>query len=411
MPVQDLWHLKNPAPDATPCGEHGKLVASGRHNSGKRYRVNFTDQTGKPDTRAFHLEKEAKAFDLKVRSEVSRGEYIDPASGKILLKAYAESWEAAQRFDPSTREAVRMRLANHVYPSIGDRELRVLSQRPSIIQAWLKGLEATLATGTMRNIFVNVSAIFSAAQDDGLILRNPCSAKSVTRPTPVKRKVRPWTGERVADVRAGLPARYAATADLGAGAGLLLAAALGLSPDDMEFLHHNIHVCRQIKQVYGKLVFAPPKGGKERDVPLGDELALRVAASLQRWPAVAVTLPWLEPDGPPVTVRLIFTGRLQGRPVNRNSFNVNAWKPALVAAGVTDPGRDQGFHQLRHYFASVMLAGGTDIRALAEFLGHEDPGFTLRVYSHLMPASVSRARSAADAALSPSVPAVYRATL
>ncbi|SDJ29450.1 Phage integrase family protein [Nonomuraea maritima] len=56
--------------------------------------------------------------------------------------------------------------------------------------------------------------------------------------------------------------------------------------------------------------------------------------------------------------------------------------------------RKEGLHQLRHYYASVMLAGGVSIRELAECLGHADPGFTLRVYAHLMPGSHDRARKA-----------------
>ena len=44
---------------------------------------------------------------------------------------------------------------------------------------------------------------------------------------------------------------------------------------------------------------------------------------------------------------------------------------------------------------------GESIRALADYLGQSDPGFTLRVYTHLMPASEDRARSAVDAAFGP----------
>ncbi len=38
-------------------------------------------------------------------------------------------------------------------------------------------------------------------------------------------------------------------------------------------------------------------------------------------------------------------------------------------------------HALRHYYASALLAGGVDIRALSEYLGHHDPAFTLRIYA------------------------------
>lgn len=45
------------------------------------------------------------------------------------------------------------------------------------------------------------------------------------------------------------------------------------------------------------------------------------------------------------------------------------------------------------------LAGGVPVNALAAFLGHADPGFTLRVYAHLMPDADSQARAAIDAVL------------
>jgi integrase len=48
----------------------------------------------------------------------------------------------------------------------------------------------------------------------------------------------------------------------------------------------------------------------------------------------------------------------------------------------------------------VLLDGGESIRTLAEYLGHADPGFTLRVYTHLIPSSEDRARAAIDRVLS-----------
>ncbi len=46
----------------------------------------------------------------------------------------------------------------------------------------------------------------------------------------------------------------------------------------------------------------------------------------------------------------------------------------------------------------MLLDAGESVRALADYLGHADPGFTLRVYTHLMPSSEDRARQAIDAA-------------
>ena len=55
-------------------------------------------------------------------------------------------------------------------------------------------------------------------------------------------------------------------------------------------------------------------------------------------------------------------------------------EPALKAVKVPTT-RENGMHALRHWFASVQLEAGTSIKALAEYLGHVDAGFTLRVYT------------------------------
>ena len=52
---------------------------------------------------------------------------------------------------------------------------------------------------------------------------------------------------------------------------------------------------------------------------------------------------------------------------------------------------------LRHFYASVLLDAGESVKAVSEYLGHADPAFTLRTYTHLRPSSDSRTRSAVDA--------------
>jgi integrase len=66
--------------------------------------------------------------------------------------------------------------------------------------------------------------------------------------------------------------------------------------------------------------------------------------------------------------------------------------------------REHGMHALRHFYASVLLDAGESIKALAEYLGHSDPGLTLKVYAHLMPSSRGRARKALGRALRPQDP-------
>ncbi|MFE4952622.1 tyrosine-type recombinase/integrase [Streptomyces sp. NPDC056653] len=58
--------------------------------------------------------------------------------------------------------------------------------------------------------------------------------------------------------------------------------------------------------------------------------------------------------------------------------------------------REHGMHALRHFCASALLDAGENIKAVSEYMGHADPGLTLRVYSHLMSDSRERARRAID---------------
>lgn len=111
-----------------------------------------------------------------------------------------------------------------------------------------------------------------------------------------------------------------------------------------------------------------------------------------------MTLPWRELDGRPATADLLLTTR-ERKAVNRNYFNSHIWKPALIKAGV-EPTRVNGMHALRHHFASTLLDAGESIVAVSKYLGHADPGFTLRTYTHVMKSSESRTRQAVDDAFS-----------
>jgi integrase len=106
---------------------------------------------------------------------------------------------------------------------------------------------------------------------------------------------------------------------------------------------------------YQASVFALPKGGKDRHVPLPGPVSLALAAHLERFPAAAVTLPWLTSDGKPRTEELVFRGA-KGGVLDRAEFNAKVWGPARRRAGVPD-GKDAdaaGMHQLRHYYASSL---------------------------------------------------------
>lgn len=372
----------------------GRRVRTDRFGKGLRWTARHREAGGRERKQSFARKVDAEGWLAEVEVSKRRGAYFDPSAGRETLEEYAKKWLAAQTFDESTREATELRLRLHVYPHLGAVPLVAL--KSSRVQAWNQALQATLSPRYVRVIMANLSAVLSAAVDDECIVRNPCSAGSVRAPKLDERPVMPWTAAAVAAVGEALPDRFALMVALGAGLGLRQGEIFGLAVEDVDFLRDVVHVRRQVKILAGRQVFALPKGRKVRDVPLPESVKLTIAAHLERWPAAAVPLPWQTTSGEPVTARLLLSTR-ERTALQRNYVNAHIWKPALRKAGLVDD-RSNGMHALRHFYASVLLDAGESVRALADYLGHSDPGFTLRVYTHLMPSSQDRTRKAIDAA-------------
>ncbi|GGM60815.1 tyrosine-type recombinase/integrase [Dactylosporangium sucinum] len=362
---------------------------------GRRYRVRYIAPDGRERSQSFpdKEKKAAEAFLVSVEADKLRGTYVDPNAGRILFQDFATEWLNNQTFDPSTREVTERRLRRHIFPQLGSRPLS--SIRPTHLREFDRTLQrAGLSSGFRAVTYFNVATILNAAVDDERIAKNPCHARSAPSPKADPRKVVPWTHERFYAVRAGLRDRFRLTADLGGGCGLRQGEILAVAAEDFDLTRSVMHVVRQLKIVGGRLVFALPKGRKTRDVPLAESVADSVAAHLAQWTPVPVTLPWEEPDGPLVTVELMIYGTGKAA-LDRNRFNRSVWHPALAHAGV-ERNREQGMHALRHFYASVLLDAGESIKALSEYLGHSNPGFTLRTYTHLMPSSEERTRKAVN---------------
>lgn len=359
------------------------------------YRVRWREPGGRARARSFPRKVDADRFKANVSADLVRGHYFDPDAGKVPFDEYAAKWLAAQTFEQSTVEMVELRFRLHVIPTLGSRNLADF--QPSTIQGWLRTLTG-LSGNYQKVIYANVSSVFTAAVDDGLIPRNPCKAPSVKRPRSDPRKPKPWTREQAMAVRKQLPERYQLVIDLGVGLGLRQGEIFGLSLGDIDLNTGEVEINRQVKVLGGnRLIFGLPKGRKVRTVPLPDGVLERINQHVTRFPPRSVTLPWDRTDGKPRTVDLLLFTRETGA-LNRNYFNPSVWRPALKRAGL-EAKRQNGCHALRHFYASTLLDSGESILALSEYLGHADPGFTLRTYTHLMPSSAERTKTAIDAML------------
>ena len=107
------------------------------------------------------------------------------------------------------------------------------------------------------------------------------------------------------------------------------------------------------------------KGGKQRAVPMGDVARRCITEYREQWK-----------DKPRRGEALFLTNR--GRGMTRQAFWKLIRKYALVA-GIKKP---LSPHKLRHSFATHLLEGGADLRAVQAMLGHSDIA-TTEIYTHV----------------------------
>ncbi|MEV0265768.1 hypothetical protein AB0I49_31155 [Streptomyces sp. NPDC050617] len=141
-----------------------------------------------------------------------------------------------------------------------------------------------------------------------------------------------------------------------------------------------------------------PKGAKTRTVDMPPAVAEELKCHGEVFPSLEVEFPWEAPGSDRLTwkVSLLLTTRM-GNAVSANTWNTYTWKPALAAVGIIPPlpeGADpwqwaaapkDGFHTLRHTYASIMLEAGESVVTPARWLGHSSPAVTLGYYAHFMP--------------------------
>jgi integrase len=196
--------------------------------------------------------------------------------------------------------------------------------------------------------------------DDKRLAANPMRAKSVRWPRAEQERREAWPLETALRVRDVIRPRNRIAVVLGLGCGLRQGEVFGLSPEDIDYGRGVLRVRRQVQAIKGR-----PKYSLLLTTRYGDAIAV-------------------------------------------NTWNTYTWKPALAKAGVIQPPAEgakqwqweaapqDGFHVLRHTFASITLEAGESVVTVARWPGHSSPAITLGYYAHFMPEAGSKGRTAVD---------------
>lgn len=345
------------------------------------WRARYRDDTGKEHARHFGRKVDAQAWLDDQTAQIVTGSWADPRRGALTFASWWSQWSARQVWTISTRESADMAASAVTFSDVRMRDLRA-----SHLEAWVKAMTTDdetgkpLAASTISTRFNYVHAALSAAVRDRVIGRDP--AEGVRLPK-TRRAAAAMVLPSASDVGRALDAvnYFRGFVAVCAFAGLRLGEAAGLQLGDVDFLGRKITINRQIQgDTSTSARVVPPKAGSERTVYVPLELTTLLSRHLEEF-GTRGDEGWLlwNPNGDE-------TGRW-----NRNSAGAT-WRTvrrrARIAADVT-------LHDLRHWYASGLIADGCDVVTVQRALGHSSATITLGTYAHLWPSAEDKTRAAA----------------
>lgn len=355
--VEDRWRKRAKDADGNtvevPSAVVGKV---------KRWRARYVDNAGREVQRSFDRKIDAQQWLDGQIASLLRGDHVAPQDAKLTVGQWCDRWLAGY----ATRRESTVRMAEvHLKIIRAEFDAVPLSAvKPSDVRAWCAKLKADgRADSYVYALHARLSQLFSDAVHDELVARNPCSRR--TSPGMGKSP----TTAQVWALYDAVPAGVKPAILLGAHAGLRLAEAAALRTVDVDF---------------DAGVVAPSV--QWGDKPLKSELSRRpipIPLDMARLLGAAVPLgdgshlvsdQWGNPGGPWTIQRAV--------------------RAAIPVVGLPEGFR---FHDLRHYFASLLIASGLDVKVVQARLRHASAKTTLDTYGHLWPERDDTSRAAVAA--------------
>lgn len=345
-------------------------MASVKQRDNGVWRARYRDQNGKEHTKHEKTKRAAQRWLDEQTAAIVTGQWADPGAGRATWDEWVSRWIGMQVWTDGTATA-----ATTAVESVSWRQKAIRDVKHGDVQTWVtKESERGLAASTIRTRLNYVQMAFRAAVDNQVISRNPAARVKTPRIRKREATMKILTAEQV---NAALDAagEFRPFVAVCVFAGLRLGEAAGLQVGDVDPALNTIKVSRQVQGTsIPTTKITPPKAGSEREIFVPAELIDTVSLGPRRYMS--------EDD-------FLFRTPL-GHLYNRNSAG-EEWRRIRKAAGLGD---DVTLHNLRHTFASNLIASGCDVVTVQRALGHSQPSITLNVYSHLWPSAEDKTRSA-----------------
>jgi len=354
-------------------------VERARRSDGRTVYVVRWYDSGRGSTRrkrTFDRRRDAELFEASVRRARQLGQLASEVIGSNLrLEEFLVEWwdtYAVTRLRPSTLATYTTLLDNWIVPYLGRKRLREITRQT--IDAYIACIRADGAgVPTVNRALGVLQGVFHRAVEWHRLAWNPVVGVrrlSHTRSATIDAR----TPEAVEAIRAHLGTQDAALTSVLAYEGLRPGEAYALTWNDVLDDRGRPRKRLRIHAAISGGELSTTKSQRARE----PELFAPVAREL-----VALHLA----QGRPAGDRLVFPDSAGGH-LRRQNWRRRVWVPALERAGVSY----FRSYDLRHTCATLLLYEGRTLNEVAEHLGHSDPGFTARTYSHVMRDASKRRR-------------------
>jgi len=332
------------------------------------YEVAYRDSSGKQRWHTAGTLEAAKGFKDGLRDKRRKGVRIAPKTDETFEET-AGFWKANKlaNWSPRTLEDYNLKL-ERVKPHIG--HLRISAITLDHLHDLISKLaESGLNGRTIKNTFVPVSGVFKYALKKGLVGSNPVhSLDKDDFPNFTEREKRILDSDEIQKLLLGASSyRYRALLATSVYSGLRIMELLGLTWEDVDFERGEIRVHAQLSRTPGVGRVGLKTENGRREVVLMPALASILKEHK------ASTIYKADSD-------YVFTTGT-GKPLGWSNVERFGLHAASKRAKLRSP--HPAMHDLRHTFASLLIAGKANVKYVSRQLGHSDAGFTLRTYTHL----------------------------
>jgi integrase len=361
-----------------------------------RYWISLPDGAHKRKTLYAKTREQVAAKLADALRERRKGIILDDEN--MTVGEFVTRWlEDSARGDLAHRtyHNYRLQVRRHIVPSLGRIKLKNLT--PAHVQAlYAARLREGLKPGSVRYIHAVLHRALEQAVRWSMIPRNP--AALVDPPRVLREEITPLDPSKArVFLDASRGEKFEALFVLSLTTGLRVGEALGLKWSDIDIEAVTLRVNRQLQRLRrdsensapGKLAFSEPKNASRRTVDLSQRAVevLRSHRKRQMEEQLRTGASWQHHG-------LVFASTI-GTPLDAQNIINRHFKPLLRRAQMPDI----RWHDLRHTYATLLLARGVHPKYVQAALGHASIQLTLDTYSHWMPSMGRDTATAIDDAL------------